>query len=141
MSEKGLALLREFEGFSTGLYLCPAGLPTIGYGHVVREDEEIGEIISREEAEILLQRDVAACEVVAEGFIRQEASSGQWDAMLCLMFNIGGQAFRRSTLLRKFNNKDIEGAAAEFGRWVFGGGRKLAGLERRRKAERTLFEG
>lgn len=137
ISERGLDLIRRFEGLKLDAYRCPAGVWTIGYGHAGPEVRS-GMRISREEAEALLIADVLRF----DGAVRRIAgpsSQGQHDALVSFAFNLGLGALMSSTLLKKHKAGDHEGAAGQFGRWVHAGGRKLAGLEKRRAAEAALY--
>jgi len=140
ISQKGLDLIKSFEGFSETVYKCPAGKDTIGYGHLLRPGESF-ESITREQAEDLLRKDVDFAEDVVDKYVNVPLSQGQYDALVSFVYNLGERNFRDSTLLRKLNSKDYEGAANEFNRWVYASGRKLKGLERRRAQERELFTG
>lgn len=140
ISEQGLALIRGFEGFSATPYLCPGGKPTIGYGHVIGAGEAFPEAgISRETAETMLKQDVKWAEQAVRRLAAVALSQNQFDALVCLVYNIGAKAFEKSTLLRILNSGDPEAAARQFSRWVYASGRKLPGLERRRAAETLLF--
>lgn len=135
----GLALIKSFEGSKLTAYKCPADVWTIGYGstgsHVTP-----GKRITEAEAETLLLDDLERFEAdVAKAAPR--ATDGQFAAMVALAFNVGLSAFGGSTLLKLHNAGDYAGAAAQFGRWDKAGGRVLAGLTRRRLAERMLYEG
>lgn len=144
MSAKDLAIaiIRDFEGLSLRAYPDPAtgGDPwTIGYGATGRG---IGPGVSwtLEQAEDRLERDVDRFMAGVREALEIEPTDSQLAAMTSLAFNVGLRAFRGSTLLRKFNAGDAKGAAAEFDRWVFAAGKRMRGLERRREAERALFE-
>ena len=137
ISERGLDLIRRFEGLRQGAYRCPAGIWTIGYGHTgpdVRKDLTI----SKEEADALLRADVARFEAGVRR-IAGACTQGQFDALVSFAFNLGLGALMSSTLLRKHKAGDRDGAAEQFGRWVHAGGRKLPGLVRRRAAEAALY--
>lgn len=137
--KQGLDLIQRHEGFSPHVYLCPAGYPTIGYGHVVRNGEKFPNPITKEEAMELLQKDVAQAEAQVVQLISVPLESGQYDALVSFVYNLGGGALQRSTLRRKINRGSYLSAAEEFPRWVWAGGRKLPGLIARRKAEQLLF--
>jgi len=138
ISPIGLSLIKEFEGCSLRAYICPAGVPTIGYGstgpHV-----EYGMTISQEEAEELLLKDVSRFEKGVSDLAKVSLNQGQFDALVSFSFNVGLQAFADSTLLRFLNSNQNEGAAGQFSRWVKAGSITLKGLERRRDAEERLF--
>lgn len=137
ISEQGLALIRRFEGLRLRAYKDPAGVWTIGYGHTGSDVHE-GQTIDEEEAEALLRADVERTEAGVER-VAGEATQQQNDALVSFAFNVGLAALRVSTLIRKHRAGDHEGAAREFGRWVFAGGRRLEGLKRRRAAEAALY--
>lgn len=139
ISAAGLDLIKRFEGLRLDAYRCPAGVPTIGYGstgpHV-----RIGQRISKAEADELLTQDAARfVRGVSERLGDSPATQSQFDAMVSLAFNIGLDAFARSTLLRKHKAGDYAGAQKEFGRWVNSAGKRLLGLVHRRAAEATLY--
>lgn len=137
ISQDGLNLIKEFEGFRADAYLCPAGVWTIGYGHTGGVAE--WQSVTKQEAEEYLKSDVAFAEDVINEYVEVELTQHQFDALVCFVFNIGANAFRESTLLRLLNQGDSEGAAEQFLRWNKAGGKVLAGLTRRREAERELF--
>ncbi len=143
VTDDGLALIKRFEGFAPELYVCPAGWPTIGYGHVVREDDRNRFVDGIDEAtgEELLRRDVETAERAVLRLIRVPLEDGQFDALASFAFNLGAGALQRSTLRRKVNCEEHDAVPAEFRRWVWAGGRKLKGLIRRREAEARLYFG
>lgn len=137
ISERGLDLIRRFEGLKLDAYRCPAGVWTIGYGHTGPEVRS-GMRISRQEAEALLLADVLRF----DGAVRRIAgacSQGQHDALVSFAFNLGLGALMSSTLLKKHKAGDHAGAAEQFGRWIHAGGKRLAGLAKRRAAEVALY--
>ena len=138
---KGLDLIKRFEGFRPTIYICPAGWPTIGYGHVVRESERERFLAGIDEraAEELLRRDVEIAEKAVLRLIHVPLSDGQFSSLVSFVFNLGAGALQRSTLRRKVNREEHEAVPAEFRRWVWAGGRKLKGLIWRREAEAALF--
>lgn len=143
ISNKGLELIKEFEGFSANAYLCPAKIPTIGYGNTFWEDGRkvrIGEQISKSKALELLEF-VANKDFADKIFplIKVEVNQNQFDAMVSLAYNIGVGAFSNSTLLKRVNAKDFIGAGNEFLKWDKSGGKPLLGLTRRRQREKELF--
>ena len=112
---------------------------TIGYGTTrgVRPGQEISEA----QAEALLKTDLTRFERDVNQAVRVSINDNQFAALVSFTYNVGSGALRSSTLLRKLNSRDIYGAANEFPRWNRAGGRVLAGLTRRRNAERALFLG
>lgn len=138
INSKGLALIQAYEGCRLTAYRCPAGILTIGYGST-REVRE-GQTITQEQADDLLRDDLTFFEnhmtKALEGI---EYTSNQFSACVSLMYNIGVAAFLKSSVLRRMKDGDFAGAADAFLMWNKAGGRELAGLTRRRKAERKLF--
>jgi lysozyme len=124
----------------------PAGLLTLngapwtgGWGHT-GADVHYGMTFSREQAVAWLRRDVASAEATVKRDVRVELNQEEYDSLVDLVFNIGSGNFETSTLLRKLNAGDTDGAIAEFARWNKAGGVVLAGLVKRREAERVLFQ-
>ena len=137
LSPHGRDLIRKHEGLRLSAYTDAAGVWTIGYGHT-GPDVKPGGKISRQEAEALLDKDLARFEA---GVRRHApfASQNQHDALVSFAFNVGLSAFARSTLLRMHKAGDFKGAARQFPRWIHAGGRALPGLKRRRAAEAALY--
>lgn len=120
------------------VYICPAGYPTIGYGHLVRSGESYTEI-SETEAEELLRKDVELAERAVLRLANVPLTDGQFDALVSFTFNLGSGAFQRSTLRRKVNRQAHVEVPAQLMRWVWAGGRKLKGLEKRRELEACVY--
>lgn len=138
---RGLEIIKRFEGFRPTTYLCPAGIPTIGYGSTRWVDGgpvPPGVKVTTVEAERLLARDVAADELRVRR-LAKSASEAQIAALVSFAYNLGVTALAGSTLLRKHNAGDYGSAAAQFARWNKAGGRVLPGLVARREAERRLY--
>lgn len=137
ISEKGLNLIKKYEGLRLKAYRCPAGKLSIGYGHTnnVRPDD----VITEAQATELLIRDVLDVEGVINRLVTKTLTQGQFDALCSFIFNLGAGAFQRSTLLRKINQGDFVGASREFSRWIYAGGKILNGLKKRREEEKQLF--
>jgi len=138
ISEKCIALVKHFESCFLQAYKCPAGVWTIGYGHTGKSVTE-GLKITGEEAEIILKSDLDVRETAVSKLILVKLSQHQFDALVSFVFNVGIDAFRTSTLLRKLNLGNYIGAANELPRWCKTKGKVLPGLLRRRKSERHLF--
>jgi lysozyme len=138
-NEAGLAIIKHFEGFYETVYICPAGLPTIGYGHVVKPHENFSCGISKTEAEELLKKDLNHAEYWVNKLITYELNENQFSALVSFTFNVGSGRLQASTLRTRLNRDGAEDLTSEFMRWVFAGGRKLKGLERRRATEAKLF--
>ncbi|MDF0604700.1 lysozyme [Neisseriaceae bacterium TC5R-5] len=145
-SNNCLNLIKQFEGFSATPYLCPAKIPTIGYGSTRYENGSAVKLsdptISEVRAITIMQATLDKEYVPAvERYVKASLNQGQFDALVDFAYNCGVQNLRNSTLLKKLNSEDYAGAAKEFDKWINGGGKKLPGLIKRRAAERKLFEG
>ena len=141
ITQEGLDLIKRFEGFSSTVYMCPGGYPTIGYGHVVKKHEDFSNGINEVKAENLLRQDAGIAERLVLRLIHVPLTDGQFDALVSFTFNLGGGALQRSTLRRKVNREEHGQVPAQLMRWVWAGGRKLKGLIRRREAESILYSG
>lgn len=138
-SDAGIQLIKKYEGCCLDAYLCPAKVPTIGYGHT--EGVKLGMRITQEQADSLLKGDLVSREAAVRRLVRVPVTQGQFDALVSFVYNIGTGAFERSTLLKKLNAGDTRGASAQFAVWNKAGGKELPGLTKRRAAERALFDG
>lgn len=165
LSKIGADLMHRYEGYRTRPYLCPAHIWTIGYGHVLYQEQirlpvarvgdytgmirkefplrpEDNRVWSRDEIEELFSQDVASFE---RGALRLSPNlvgrQGAFDAVVSFAFNAGLGNYQRSTIRMKNNRGDFEGAADAFMAWTKGGGKELPGLVRRRRDERALFLG
>jgi lysozyme len=145
ISQTGIDLIKSFEGLKLNAYKCPAGIVTIGYGSTFYADKspiKMGDKLKDKiAAEELLKVTIITFESTINGlFYNITLTQNQFDALVSFVFNIGPNAFAASTLLKKAkvntNDKTIE---LEFNRWVKGGGVKLPGLVKRRKAESKLY--
>lgn len=143
MNQNGLDLVKHFEGLYTDAYICPAGIPTIGYGHTA--NVELGQSITHQEAEDILQSDMQKFADAVEKAIIVELNDNQFSALVSFAFNCGAGNLRASTLCRKLNAGDYDCVPSELARWVkatdpsTGKKRSLAGLVKRRAAEGALF--
>ena len=136
-SEKGLALIRQFEGLRLAAYKCSAGIPTVGYG--TTKGVKMGMTITADEANRLLREDAQRfADHIAE-LVKVPLNQNQADSLISFVYNVGPYAFAKSTMLKLINQGLIEDAANQFLRWNRAGGQVLAGLTRRRIAERELF--
>jgi lysozyme len=163
LSKAGIDLMHQFEGCRNKPYLCPAHIWTIGYGHVLYQEQirlpmartdkptpmirkemplrpEDSRVWSKQEIEDLFTVDVASFE---RGVLRLipgvVGRQGAFDAMVSFAFNAGLGNLQRSTIRMKANRGEWEESAEAFMQWTKGGGKELPGLVRRRKAERALF--
>lgn len=140
VSQKGIDLIKKFEGIRLTAYVCPAGVLTIGYGHT-GSDVKPGMRITEEEAEKLLWKDTESAQQTVSSFVTAKLNQNEYDALVSFTFNVGPTAFVNSTLLRLLNHgAERKVVAAEFGRWVKAGGDEaIPGLVRRRDEEKKLF--
>lgn len=131
-----------FEGEILEGYLDSAGLLTVGIGHLVKPNESyrLGKAITLEESRRLFRQDSAWAIKAVDRMVTVELTANQFDALVSLCFNIGENAFKKSTLLKKLNAGNYKGAAEAFMSWIFAGGKKVKGLEKRRAKEKALFE-
>lgn len=136
--EIAVPLIADFEGFRSTAYQDPAGVWTIGYGFT--DGVKRGDTITRSEAEERLRATVDSFMGQVLHVVDVPLTANQLAALTSFVYNVGAAAFGNSTLLRKLNAGDYAGAAAEFQRWRFAGGRELRGLVARREKERAIFE-
>lgn len=134
----GKEIVKLYEGCRLKAYLCPAGVPTIGYGHT--KGITLGMTCTQEQAEEWLENDFFMAKTDVLAVVRVPLGENQLDALTSFVFNLGVRKLIQSTLLKKINIGDFQGAAGEFDKWVFAAGKKLNGLIARRAAERKLFE-
>lgn len=141
-SDKGIALIKQFEGCKLTAYQDSVGIWTIGYGWTQPVDGKpirAGMTIKQETAERLLKTGLVSYESDVSRLVKVGVTQGQFDALVSFTYNLGARSLSTSTLLRKLNAGDYAGAADEFLRWNKAGGKVLNGLTRRREAERALF--
>lgn len=143
--EKGLALVKSFEGFYSKPYKDPIGIPTIGYGFtyylpdrrkVTMQDRELSE----HQASCMLQEILKGYENDVNRLVKAKLTQNQFDALVSFTFNLGGANLASSTLLKKVNNNPNDPSIRdEFAKWRLAGGKVFNGLVRRRKAEADLY--
>ncbi|MGL4561919.1 MAG: lysozyme [Brevinema sp.] len=142
ISKRGLDLIKKWESFVPYSYKCPANINTIGYGHVILKNETFPNTISKEFAEELLIKD---CKIFEQEILRHHLilNQHQFDALVSFVFNIGGEAFAKSTLLKHLKENKYLEASKEFARWnkttINGKKVTLKGLTDRRLDEMRLF--
>lgn len=137
LSDRGLEKTKEFEGLRLTAYQDSGGVWTIGYGHTGTAKPDM--MITQEKADELLRLDVHWAVSCVNNAVTVKVNQNQFDALVDFTFNIGCGAFRNSTLLRRLNAKNYAEAAEEFTRWKFVKGVEVAGLLRRREADKELF--
>jgi lysozyme len=142
-SAQGLAIIKKHEGLRLSSYLCPAGVPTIGYGNTRYPDGRkviLGEKLSSEkEATQLLLASLQSFEAAVNRHL-PNLNQCQFDALVSFTYNVGTGAFIKSTLLKKAKvNASDPSIVDEFQKWVRGGGKVLPGLVTRRREEANLY--
>jgi lysozyme len=130
-------LVKSFEGFSKKAYICPAGVLTIGYGHT--EEVYVGQTITKEEAILLLIKDLTDFESVVKHNVKVPLSQNQFDALVSWTFNVGAGALESSTLLKVLNRGKYDEVPEQMKRWVYADGIELRGLINRREKEAKLW--
>lgn len=141
-SDKGIALIKQFEGCKLTAYQDSVGVWTIGYGWTKPVDGKpirAGMTIKQETAERLLKTGLVSYESDVSRLVKVGLTQGQFDALVSFTYNLGARSLSTSTILLKLNAGDYAAAADEFLRWNKAGGKVLNGLTRRREAERALF--
>jgi lysozyme len=152
MSDHGKRLLAQWEGFERNVYLDVAGLPTIGVGHLLTKDELSSERIviggdpidytlglTDEQVYDLLGQDLERFERVVNDSVEPDLAQHQFDALVSFAFNVGGGAFRQSTLLKRLTARDFADVPSQLRRWIRSGGRIVQGLVNRRENEIKLW--
>jgi lysozyme len=136
-SEKGLSIIKSFEGLRLVAYRDGGGVWSIGYGHT--DDVSEGDTCTEQEALDFLKDDVNEAEICIATCVEATLTQAQFDALASLIYNIGCEAFKNSTMLRLINAGSMAGAEQQFWRWNKEGHNVIAGLTRRREAEAKLF--
>lgn len=144
VSLNGVKLIARFEGFRETIYTCPGGMPTIGFGHVVKESEREKFVngLSRKAAEELLESDLN--KVYIPGLKRKvkvPLSQAQFDVLASFIYNLGETNLGISELLKLLNGKNYDKVASQFPRWSFANKKYYPGLFKRRLAEMFIFQG
>ena len=152
ISKEGLHFIKEHEGVELNVYKDVAGLPTIGIGHLLTQDElrsgkidimgtkvRYGGGILLDQAYDLLDQDLDRFENAVNRNVTVPLTQNKFDALVSLAFNIGIGAFSNSTLLKFLNKGNYKEACNQFGRWVYSGGKVIQGLINRRKDEQEVW--
>jgi len=138
-----LDLIKQSEGFRAEPYLCPAGVPTIGYGSTRYADGRPVNLkdpaITKAQADTIMLATLQEYQAAVSRYVTVPLTQNQFDALVDFSYNAGAQNLRTSTLLKLLNQKEYALAANEFERWVYGNGEKLPGLVKRRALEKALF--
>ena len=144
ISSRGLDLIKEFEGLSLKPYLDVVNVPTIGWGNtyypdgkkVTLNDKPIDELKANELLEYIANKDFGS---FVSKVVKVPLNQNQFDALVSFAYNVGNGSLQNSTLLKKLNSGDYQGASNEFLKWNKSGGKVLNGLTKRREKERALF--
>lgn len=143
INRASIDMIKHFEGLRLKPYLCSAGVATIGIGTIKYPDGKAVTMndpaITEEQAEDYLQFELKEKQEGVEKLVKIPINDNQFGALVSFAYNVGLGALKGSTLLKLLNQGDVSGAAEEFLRWDKAGGKKVAGLTRRRQAERSLF--
>jgi lysozyme len=142
-SKKAIEMIKHHEGVRLDPYQCPAGLWTVGVGHLIGDGKSLPEDWNKKftmkEVDKILADDLIRFENGINRLTSVSLTQGQFDALVSFSFNVGLGNYQASTLRAKLNRGDYEGASNEFPKWRRGGGRVLPGLVKRRADERNLF--
>lgn len=139
ISSNGIEMIKQFEGFRPTVYNDVTGHETIGFGHLVKPGETFPIPLSEMRATLLMMDDMHEHEMGLREHVRVRLTQYQYDALCSLSYNIGADAFKRSSLLRALNSGDYTSAANHFDSWKYSNGIELDGLIKRRAAEKRLF--
>lgn len=144
INQKGLDLIKYFEGLRLKPYLDVGGIPTIGYGTIRYEDNTKVTMkdkdITKERAEELLKHHVQEFQAGVEKLLKVPVNDNQFAALVSFAYNLGLTNLKQSTLLRYVNEKRFTDAAGQFGKWINVNGKPIGGLINRRNKEKELFE-
>lgn len=140
----GIELIKKYEGFRSKPYMCPAGVPTIGYGATYYPNKERVRMtdpeVSEAQAVDMLKSMLKNYEAGVNRYVQRTLSQNQFDALVSFAYNLGVGALQKSTLLKKVNINPCDSAIkGEFNKWVRANGRVLSGLVKRRKEEAELY--
>lgn len=152
ISENLIECLMEWEDVKNKPYLDSGSLLTIGCGHLITKSElSTGNIcidgllvryssgITNKQVAKLLRQDLQSRDVALTKMLDVELNQNQYDSLLSFMFNIGIDAFRKSTMLKKLNEGDYDSVPAQLKRWNRAGGKVVKGLSNRRNNEIILW--
>jgi len=143
INDKGIALIKSFEGCKLRAYQDSVGIWTVGYGATFYQDGskiKSGDTLTQQQADELLSYHVDLFAEKVKPLIKGELSDNQFSALVSFAFNLGAGALAKSTLLKKVNaNPEDASISSEFAKWDKAGGKQLRGLTRRRKAEADLY--
>lgn len=136
-SRRGVALIQEFEGYSSVAYRDPIGIWTIGYGFI--EGVQEGDRITKEQATDRLKRELVKYEQAVMQATGGGCNQNEFDALVSFAFNVGTDGMKKSSVIKAHRRGDKQAAARAFALWNKAGGKVWAGLTRRRAAEAALY--
>lgn len=142
ISEKGYAIIRQFEGLRLKSYLDGGGVWTIGYGTIKYPNGtpvKSGDMCTEAQAEAWLKSDCKWVDACLDKYVTVKVTQNQFDALASFIYNIGESRFRTSTLLKMLNAGSFALAASNFDRWIYDNGKVEKGLVNRRAMEKKLF--
>ena len=142
VSNKGVDLICEFEGKRLVAYDDGVGVWTIGFGTIKYPDGtrvKKGDTCTLDQAKEYMRHDLIEFEHTVNNSVKVSLNQNQFDALVSLSYNIGSSAFKSSTLVKKLNTGDYQGAADQFNVWINAGGKRMQGLVNRRDKEKLLF--
>lgn len=143
ISQKGLDLIKHYEGCHLKPYRDPIGLYTVGYGHLIGDGKSLPiewfRTFTMDEVDELLKKDLVKFEKGVLRLCPNYLTQPRFDALVSFAFNVGLGNLQASTLRRKHNRSDVFGSAQEFLKWNKAGGKILRGLTRRRESESALY--
>ena len=137
ISDKGIKLIKEFEGLELISYLCPAKVWTIGYGHIKGVQE--GMEWTEEQAEEALKEEIVGYCKYVEEYVKVPLNQNQFDALVSWTYNLGPTSLKKSTMLKVLNKGNYDEVPEQIKRWNKARGQVLNGLVRRRDTEAELF--
>ena len=142
LSKQGLHALHGSEDCRLKAYLDTGGVPTIGWGstRMFGNPVRIGMTCTKQEADEQAALDVRETEDTINKYVKVTLNQNQFDALVNFVYNVGTASFIKSTMLRKLNAGDYEGAAGQFMRWVYDNGKENEGLRNRRRREKEMFQ-
>ena len=152
IDQTGIDFIRSVEGVKNFVYADSAGLPTIGVGHLLTQDEltsgkihidgkayKYHEGLPDDVIDRLLLRDLHIAELVVNSNVKVKLTQSQYNALVSFTFNVGVGAFRNSTLLKRLNAGDYDSVTAQMRTWIFSAGQQIKGLKNRREKEIELW--
>lgn len=141
-SPQGLEFIKDYEKLHTTAYIDAVGVPTIGWGSTMFPNKKTvgsGDVITEWEADRMLVHYVTGIDAELSNIVTTPLTQNEFDALSSFVYNVGLSGFKKSTMLKLLNQGDKQGAAQQFSRWVYGGGKKLPGLVKRRNQEAAMF--